>query len=191
MLIGATQLGQAAHGAPSHAGKHASNTRTEKVIVVLRDQLASTPVNRSHMQARTARADSSQAAVLGRLSGRVPTHVRHFSVGNAFAATVTRAQAARLAADPAVASVVPDRSIAVQQPAAAAPSAKHVKSQKLSSAAEANPFAICPTDPAQPLLEPEALSSIHALSTDGSKNAQQLNKGKGVKVAYIADGIDP
>ena len=34
--------------------------------------------------------------------------------------------------------------------------------------------AICPTDPSQPLVEPEALRSIHALTTDGSPNAQQL-----------------
>ena len=193
MLVGGTQLGQAALGAPSHAAAHASHSRTEKVIVVLRDQLAATPVSRLHMQARTNRAASSQAAVLGRLTGRVPTHVRHFSVGNAFAATVTVAQAAELAADPAVASVVKDTKISAQPTTAATPIGKQPKASKVQPAAVSadGPDAICPSDPSAPLIEPEALRTIHALTTDGSPNAQQLDKGKGVRVAYIADGIDP
>jgi hypothetical protein len=192
MVIGGTQFGQVALGAPRHQGTHAAASRTEKVIVVLRNQLAATPVNRLHMQARAARADRSQAAVLARLTGRVPTHVRHFAVGNAFAATVTEAQAAALAADPAVASVVKDVKIAARPTTSTQPTAKHAKAREVPPALSADgPDAICPSDPAQPLVEPEALNTIHALTTDGSHNAQQLDKGKGVTVAYIADGIDP
>ena len=194
VLIGGTQLGQAALGAPAHPGKHAAGTRTEKVIVVLRDQLAATPVNRLHMQARTARADRSQSAVLSRLTGPAPTHVRHFSVGNAFAATVTVAQAAALAADPAVASVTKDVRVPARPALSTGPaSSRPVTPDKVRRTARAatDPFQVCPTDPAQPLLEPEALTTIHAESTDGSPGAHKLNKGKGVKVAYIADGIDP
>ena len=43
---------------------------------------------------------------------------------------------------------------------------------------------ICPTDPNKPLVEPEALSIIHA------DQAQSLATGQGVKVAFVAEGID-
>jgi hypothetical protein len=193
VLVAGTQFGDVAAGAPAHPGTSAASSRTVKVIVVLRNQLTSTPVNRLHMSARTMRAAQSQAAVLSRLTGRTPTHVRHFSVGNAFAATVTQTQAAALSADPAVASVVKDVKIPAQ-PAAAAPatSATHAKAGKIApSAAPSDSFPVCPTDPSQPLVEPEALNTIHALTTDGTPSAQHLDKGKGVTVAYIADGIDP
>jgi hypothetical protein len=51
-------------------------------------------------------------------------------------------------------------------------------------------FAICPANPAQPLVAPEALQSIHAYTTDGSAYAQQRSTGAGVKVAVLADGLD-
>ena len=53
------------------------------------------------------------------------------------------------------------------------------------------PFALCPSDPAKPLVEPEALQSIHARTSNGTPYAQQLATGAGVKVAFIADGMDP
>ncbi len=68
----------------------------------------------------------------------------------------------------------------------AAPSATGVR-----HVATSGPFAICPADPAHPRLEPEALTVMRALTDDGSPNAQQLATGAGVKVAFIADGIDP
>jgi hypothetical protein len=169
---------------------------TEHVIVVLRDQLSSTPAKRTGMSARAKKATSAQDSVLAALGGPRPSHVTHFAVGNAFAATVTSAQAAALAANPAVSSVVKDAKIAatpVSPAASTAPAARHqaARPKAITPNAAEGPFAVCPTDPAQPLVEPEALSTIQALTTDGSPNAQQLSTGQGVKVAYIADGIDP
>ncbi len=80
----------------------------ESVIVVLKDQLHNQPANAQHMNARHADAVAAQRGVLARLSGAKPTHLINYTVGNAFSATVTTAQAAPLAADPAVASVVPE-----------------------------------------------------------------------------------
>jgi len=182
-------------GAPSAQGAPAPTTvaagsSTQKVIVVLRDQLAATPADKKNMSPRRAKAVSSQDGVLRDLAGAAPTHVKHFALGNAFAATVTAAQAAQLASDPRVASVVPDRTVELPQPttSVAAPKAKPAAPTTPDTD---GPDAICPSNPAHPLVEPEALRSIRALTTDGSPNAQQLATGAGVKVAFIADSLDP
>jgi hypothetical protein len=50
---------------------------------------------------------------------------------------------------------------------------------------------VCPSDPSKPLLEPEALQTMHVAYADKSvPQAQNLATGKGVKVAWFADGID-
>ncbi|HVU92526.1 MAG TPA: S8 family serine peptidase, partial [Jatrophihabitans sp.] len=184
----------AAGAAPSSGatpGSGSASGAAEKVIVVLRDQLAGTPASKHDMSPRRARARSSQDAVLADLSGATPTHVKHYALGNAFAATVSAAQAAQLAADPRVASVVPDRTVELPQPVAQA-AAGHAKTRPAAPSADTDgPDAICPSNPAKPLVEPEALRSIRALTTDGSPNAQQLADGSGVKVAFIADSLDP
>jgi hypothetical protein len=49
----------------------------------------------------------------------------------------------------------------------------------------------CPASPTQPILEPEALQTMHVAYDDPSTpQAQNLATGKGVKVAFFADGID-
>ncbi|MFJ6621875.1 S8 family serine peptidase [Kitasatospora sp. NPDC091335] len=50
---------------------------------------------------------------------------------------------------------------------------------------------VCPSDPAKPLLEPEGLYSTRAVTGNGKPGVEDLATGKGVKVAYIADGLDP
>lgn len=185
-------------GAPRAAAPAAVGTNAaQKVIVILRDQLSSTPANKRDMSPRRQRAVASQDAVLKRLAGPAATNVKHFGLGNAFSATVTADQAAALAADPAVASVTPDRQVPIAVPAAtgavsgAKASAKALS--KTASPALGTPSStqICPSDPSHPLVEPEALESIRAYTSDGSPNAQQLADGTGVTVAFIADGMDP
>ena len=53
--------------------------------------------------------------------------------------------------------------------------------------------AACSSDPTKPLLEPEALTTMNARSDDpAAKTAAALGiDGSGVKVAFIADGINP
>lgn len=174
------------------AGPDTAPASTEPVIVVLADQLADAPADRSHVAERGQRARSSQTAVLSRLAGRTPTKVKNFTLGNAFSATVTTEQAAALALDPAVASVTPDRPVSVSPEA---PSAAVAPAAEPSAAVGPSPVdpRACSTDPAKPLLEPEALTTINARSDDpAAKTAAALGiDGSGVKVAFIADGINP
>jgi hypothetical protein len=168
----------------------AAGDATQSVIVVLGDQLAGAPATKADSTNRRNQATNAQEAVLSKLTGAAPTHVKHFALGNAFSATVSAAQAAQLAQNPAVASILPDSKVTL--PAPAAPSAPAgAKSGNAQAPAADGPGAICPSDPAKPLLEPEALTSIHAASTDGSKSAADLATGAGVKVAFLADNMDP
>ena len=187
------------------AATTASTTAHQAVIVVLKNQLTATPATSAHLAARHSAAVSAQGQVLQRLGGAAPTRVTKYTVGNAFAATVTAAQAAQLAADPAVASVVPDTTVQVTPSTAPAlpaqmttPKAK--ASAKASAGAAATPGAstvsakACSSDPNKPFLEPEALQTMNARSDDPNapKPLRQLGiDGSGVKVGYIADGINP
>jgi hypothetical protein len=175
---------------PAAAAPAATASGTESVIVVLKDQLATLPATRTRVSARRGAAHSAQATVLARLRGAKPTQVVNYTVGNAFSATVSADQAAQLAADPAVASVVPNRKVEVT------PTTSTSTSPKVSRAAASGPAVsptVCSTDPTKPQLEPEALQTINASSSNPSaKTAAALGiTGAGVKVAYIADGINP
>jgi hypothetical protein len=192
---GLVLLAAPASAAPAPASP--DTTATESVIVVLADQLGSTPPDKAHLPARAGKAQAAQQSVLSRVTGRAPTKVSHYTLGNAFAATVTVAQAEALADDPAVASVVPDREVAVapaSAPQAGTPAgtARPSTTTPPTAASPVDPAA-CSADPTKPLLEPEALQTIGARSDDKTaKTAAALGiDGAGVTVAYIADGINP
>ncbi len=165
---------------------------TQSVIVVLRDQLPKTPANRAHISARRAAALAQQNAVLDRLrraGGRAAASVHHYTAANALSMSVTSAQATALGADPSVAAVIPNTQVALRPKVGTEPSRQvpnpPVQGMPLSSK-------ICPTDPAQPLLEPEALEDTNAASNDpAAVTAHQVTDGRGVKVAYLADAINP
>src|SRR6185312_11923985 len=96
------------------------------------------------------------------------------------------AEKARLASDPQVAAVVPDAVVTMPQPDAAS---------SAGTPSPGNPTTpqsgICPRDPAKPLLEPEALQTMHVAANDPAiPQARSLATGKGVKVAFFADGLD-
>ncbi len=160
---------------------------TDHVIVVLRNQ-------------NTANAADSadRAGILRELQGVGAKAVHSYQVINAIGATVSPAEAARLRTDAAVLSVAPDQVIHLADPAPQqALSADAVTA--LSSAA-LTPHADQPacTTSRTPSLEPEALQLTDTASTDPkAPQAQKLRSGTGalingagVKVAYIADGID-
>ena len=89
---------------------------------------------------------------------------------------------------------MPNRKVQVApaQSPAQPPMTPKAKPKAVAGPATVDPKA-CSSDPAKPLLEPEALQSMNVRSSDpAAKTAAALGiTGAGVKVAYIADGINP
>lgn len=202
VLTGGASAGAAPAPVPSGAPAAPAGGAPAPVIVILKDQISSVPPDAGHLRDRKQRTASAQAPLLAKVRANGGTGIKSFVVGNAFSATVSPALRAQLAADPAVASVVPDEKVAVTPPSGGAgtPGAGEPAPRSPRASASAvgsgsgttvSPNAACPRDPSKPLLEPEALYSTHVVGTPGSPGAQDLATGKGVKVAYIADGIDP
>ena len=196
-VVGATALGTVCGfvGGPSAvaAPTAASGSASQSVIVLLHDQLTATPANKTHVNARRSQVTSDQNAVLSRLSqrgGAKVSKVQHYTTANAFSATMTKDQAAALASDPSVAAIIPNNKVAITVPTTVSETGGQVKPG--TTIGQPNSTAVCPTDPSKPLLEPEALEDTNTASDNPSaKTAQQLTKGAGVKVAYIADAINP
>jgi hypothetical protein len=150
----------------------------QQVIVVLDDQHEEVPA--SDGQRRRALTANEQLPLV-ELAGRAGAqNIKQFNVVNGFAASMALGAQERLAADPRVRAVVPDRVI------------KRPSSLKRGGTGGMAPDQrVCPADPAKPLLEPEALQRTQTAFEDRSlPQAQNLATGKGVKVAFIADGLD-
>ena len=105
MAFTATALSES--GTPADSQQLAQGAQSD-VIVILRDQLASAPPVRSAMGERAAAVASSQRSVVGELQQGRSRQVHSFSTINAFATSVSAAEAAHLAAHPMVLAVVPD-----------------------------------------------------------------------------------
>ena len=97
-----------------------SKNVTRKVIVVLKDQVPQASSSRAQVHARSAIEQRERQPILGELSLTNAQHVHAYTTINAVAATVSPGEAARLAANPAVARVVPDQIIHIGTPLDAA-----------------------------------------------------------------------
>ena len=160
------------------------NPATHRVIVLLRNQHADVPPSHPDAGRRVALTNRDQAPLVARAKAAGATAVRQLHVVNAFAASVSPAEQATLMADPAVAAVVPDHQVSLPRSNVPDTVTTHLGSAAASAA-------VCPSDPTKPLLEPEALQLTRtAFSNPATKSAQQLATGKGVKVAFLADGLD-
>jgi hypothetical protein len=166
------------------AGQVAARTsgKAEAMIVVFDNQLDNLPANRIHRQARETTTASMQAPLVAQLQQVGATNITSLSLLNAVAATMPAAEAQALRQTPGIKAVVPDGTITmgdatssistvdpslVQQPAAALPATASDGQQ------------LCNTDPNQPLVEPEELTSIHA------EQANAIATGKGVIVGNV------
>jgi hypothetical protein len=162
----------------------------QHVIVIMKTQFPAAQVGTRAQAARSAAAVSSQAALRSELTQVHASHVRSYSLVNAMAATVSAGEVARLKANPAVGKVIPDVIIHGARPGQAP-----VTSAKAGPSTALTPHVIpnaCGKN-GKVLLDPEGLATTHTASDNPhAKTARSLGiTGAGVKVAWIADGIDP
>ncbi|HEY3831216.1 MAG TPA: hypothetical protein VGO03_02885 [Acidimicrobiia bacterium] len=168
----------------------------QRSIVILRDQRQSQLGHAgSATAARSAAVLADQQPIRTQLAQVHATRVHGYSTLNAIAATVTPAEIAHLQANTAVQAVVPDEVVAGATP----PSLHDTATPARKSNAHAAPTVsttgsgqICPTDPSKPLVEPEALQLMNVADQVGSTApvAQNIVDGTGVKVGFLADGVD-
>jgi hypothetical protein len=170
----------------AQAGALSTNV-TDKVIVVFKNQFAGLTDAPNDAAVRSAVVRSAQSGVLSQLSQTHALDVKSFSLVNAVAATVSPGEAKYLAANPVVSEVIPDLPIPVagDSPAAIAHSA--------AAAGGIKPLAGACTSGKTVQLDPEAIENIHAATQSGTGDAAQAlgYTGAGVKVAFIADGVNP
>lgn len=156
------------------------------VIVLLRDQHPEAPAAAGTAGVRRQRVQADQAPLQRQVQSAGGVLGHSYTTLNGFAASVPTGDLAALRSDPAVAAVVPDLPLI-------RPSVHPDNTTPAPGTSPApTPAGACPTDPAKPRLEPQALEVTHTNSDDPSvPTARKLGAtGVGVKVAIIADGID-
>jgi hypothetical protein len=172
-----------------------SATANQRVIVILKSQMRAARVGSRTAAARVAAIRAAQAPVVRQLRSVRARHIKSFQLLDALSATVSKSERAQLAKNTAVARVIPDATIEGASPVSAPLGAARAGSAKRPHAAPSpTPNTIpgaCPAD-AKGQLDPEGLSSTNTDSDDPSQpTARSLGiTGAGVKVAYLAEGID-
>jgi hypothetical protein len=164
-----------------------SSNVTDKVIVVFKNQFTSLADTPSNAAVRASDVQSTQSAVMSQLGQTHAANVKTFSLINAVSATVSAGEAKYLAGNPAVSEVVPDLPIPLQSSDSPVTIAH---STAKSTGLKPLPGACTTGKTVQ--LNPQALVNIHAATQSGTGDtAQSLGyTGAGVKVAFIADGVD-
>jgi hypothetical protein len=166
--------------------KTRSSGKRERMVVVFNDQLKSLPANRAHRRARQATAASMQAPLVAQLKQVGATHIRTLSLLNAVAATIPAAEAKALRHTPGVKEVVPDATVIIGQ--GSKYSTKTVAASRVRRpaipATASDGQQLCNPSSQNPLVEPEALSSIHATQ------ANTIATGQGVIIGNVdADSL--
>jgi hypothetical protein len=178
---------------PALAAQLSKNV-SKPVVVIMKHQFAAAREGSNAAVARAGAVAGAQAPLVRELRQVHATHLKAYRLVNALAATVSAGEVARLKANPAVAEVIPDVIIHGAAPGTpAAPAAKKAKpraSNTSNLSANVIPGACSATTPQ---LAPEGLALTHTDSdTPGALTARSLGiTGAGVKVAWVADGIDP
>jgi hypothetical protein len=160
----------------------------ESVVVVFDDQLTNLPANPAHRSARAAAAASMQAPLVAQLKQVGARGITPLSLLNAVAATMPAAEAQALSGTQGVKEVVPDGTIIIGDATSATPTAaaSQVQRQPIPAAA-ADGQQLCNTSPGQPLVEPEALASIHDASSNRNDHdeASAIATGQGVIIGNV------
>jgi Subtilase family/Peptidase inhibitor I9 len=155
---------------------------TQRVIVVLKNQETGLPATTAVVARRRNAVKAAQAPVDRQLSSSGAKRVDGYTLINAISATVSKSEIAALKSNPAVKQVVPDQLIQLA-PAQTGGGTTGGSFTPLPGS--------CPA-PGHVQLNPQALQTIHADSDNpGALTARSLGyTGKGVKVGFIADGLD-
>jgi hypothetical protein len=196
-LIGGGAFAATRHAHRFHRGLSvrqvlsATHGQRQRVIVLLRDQHTALPPTRADAKARAAALSADQRPLLAAVrasGGHVNAAYRTF---DAVAVTVSASERAKLAANPAVSEVLPDATVPNPYPTTGgnfsdAPLAMPKASSPATELAPTAPDGqqICPTNPNDPIVAPEGRSLIDA------DQAEQIADGSGVKIGFVADGID-
>jgi Subtilase family len=172
MLLSSATLGDALSAAQV---QHLATGTTHPVIVIMKNKFSG------------AAALNDQAGVVNEISRVSSKRIKQFRTVNSLAATVTDAEIESLRSNPSVAMVVPDVVI-------------HRARSQTSTSPTSAPTSLTPNvipgacgKNGKIQLEPEALQTTNTNSDDPSaRTARSLGfTGAGVKVAWIADGLDP
>jgi hypothetical protein len=170
-----------------------SQNANQHVIVLMKSQLAQANVGSRAAAARSVAVGRAQSALMTELREVHATGVKQYSLVNSFAATVSSGEEARLRANSSVAEVIPDVTIHMAPPTTdtAATSATESTSSKIKTSLKPHNIPGACSKTAQ--LDPEGLSLTNTASQNSKqKTARSLGiTGAGVKVAWIADGLDP
>jgi hypothetical protein len=176
-----------------------SRNVNQPVIVIMKSQPAEARIGGRAAAARAAAVSRSQTPLMAELRAVHATHIKAYQLVNSFAATVSSGEEARLRANPAVAEVVPDVNISDALPTTGAVPVTGPRPASAARPARASATLRAHVIPGacgrngKALLDPEGL----ALTNTAAQNRQQRTArslgitGAGVKVAYIADGLDP
>jgi hypothetical protein len=158
---------------------------THRSIVIFKDQLRGLPASGATANARIQAANAAQAGVLAQLRQVRATHVRSYHIINAISATISTAEISRLKANSSVQAVVPDAMRHFASLGSGAGPIFPAGARHHHGLANSPTQQICPSNPAQPIVEPEAREVMNVAA------ANQIVDGTGIKVGIIADGIDP
>jgi hypothetical protein len=168
--------------------KARSSGKRESMVVVFDDQLTNLPANRAHRHVREATAASMQAPLVSQLKQVGATHITTLSLLNAVAATMPTAEAQALSRTQGVKAVVPDGTIIIGDGTSNTKTvaASRVRKSTIPATA-ADGQQLCNTSPSKPLLEPEALTSIHEASSNPNDpfEASAIATGQGVIVGNV------
>src|SRR3954471_13721801 len=122
---------------PDEAQQMAQGQQSD-VIVILRDQMADVPPVRRAMSTRASALVTSQRSLISELQQGRSRKVRSFNMINAFATSVSAAEAAHLATHPEVLAVVPDLPIRAKRPRSPNAAASNAAPAAIAAAAAAN-----------------------------------------------------
>jgi hypothetical protein len=184
MLAGASALLAVSQLLPSTAATAADQAASRHVIVLFKNQERGLPATRASIGRRRTAVRGIQAPVTKQMVASGAQSVKQFTVVNAVSATVSQNEVGQLKSNPAVREVVPDQAIRE------APNPMSGSTPTVGPATPPLPGACAA--PGKVQLDPQALTTIHADSDNPNvKTARSLGiTGAGVRVAFIADGLD-